>query len=99
MISRSISTVVITGPAAAGPSSAASIGTPMKPVLGNATVSAPNAASFGPTRAERVSAMVPNTITSAAASHTAITEASISWATGSDAPKRYSMHGSAKNRT
>jgi len=99
VISRSISTVVMTGPAAEAPSSAASIGTPMKPVFGNAVVSAPNAASFRPTRGERVTATVPNTISIAAASHTAMTVVSINWLTGSDAPNRYSMHGRAKNST
>ena len=43
---RSASTLQITGPAAAGPSSATSSGTPMKPVFGNAATSAPKAASL-----------------------------------------------------
>jgi hypothetical protein len=66
VISRSTSTVVNTGPAACGPSSAASSGTPMKPVFGKAAVSAPKAASLACTLGERVSAMVPKTIASAA---------------------------------
>ena len=46
----SASTAQITGPAAAGPSSATSSGTPMNPVFGNAATSAPKAASRGGTR-------------------------------------------------
>ena len=56
----STSMVRIAGPAAAGPSSATSSGTPMKPVLGKAATSAPKAASFQPRR-RRVSATVAAT--------------------------------------
>ena len=65
--SRSISSVVITGAAAAGPSSAAISGTPMKPLFGNAATSAPNAASFKCTRGDSVARTVAATISSAAA--------------------------------
>ena len=43
---RSTRMVVTTGPAAPSPKSATSRGTPMKPVLGKAATSAPNAAFF-----------------------------------------------------
>ena len=65
VMKRSASTVQITGPAAAGPISATSSGTPMKPVLGNAATSAPNAASFRCTASLSVTAMVKKTISSA----------------------------------
>ena len=50
VMNRSARMVQIIGPAAAGPSSATSSGTPMKPVFGNAATSAPKAASFRCTR-------------------------------------------------
>ena len=62
---RSASTVQIAGPAAAGPSSATSRGTPMKPVLGNDATRAPNAAFFRSTPSLKVTATVKNTISTA----------------------------------
>ncbi len=55
----------MTGPALRSPISATSSGTPMKPVLGNAVTSAPKAASFQPIDPRRVSAMVAPTTSSA----------------------------------
>ena len=60
----SMAMVTITGPALCAPSSAASMGTPMKPVFGKAATSAPNAASFQPRRA-CVSSTVAPTISTA----------------------------------
>ena len=96
---RSTSNVVITGPAAAWPSNAASSGTPMKPVLGQTTVNAPSAASFIGTSSDRVSAIVANTSVTEAISVMTSTTGLITCATGSDAPNRNSMHGRAKYRT
>ena len=96
---RSASTVQITGPAAAGPSSATSSGTPMKPVLGNAATSAPNAASFNPTRALRDTRIVKNTTTSAHSPYTASSVGLSSSSTGVLLPKRSSRQGSAKYST
>ena len=61
----SIRMVAIIGPTIAGPNSAASNGTPMKPVFGKAATSAPNEASFKPTTSSSENAMVTSTITSA----------------------------------
>ena len=96
---RSTSSVVITGPAAAGPSSVASSGTPMKPVFGQTTVSAPSAASFIGTASVRVRAIVATTSTTAVISVMTSTTGFRTWATGSEAPNRNSMQGSAKYRT
>jgi hypothetical protein len=85
---RSASTVQITGPAAAGPSSATSSGTPMKPVLGNAATSAPKAASFRPMRAFSDTAMVKPTTTSAHSTYTASTPGFSNSSTGVFMPKR-----------
>ena len=71
----------------------------MKPVLGQTTVSAPSAASFIGTASERVSAIVANTRAVAAISVMTMTTGLMICATGSDAPKRNSMHGSAKYST
>ena len=95
----SVSMVLITGPAAAGPSSVASSGTPMKPELGKAATSAPKAASFRFTRAERVNQTVPNTTSSAASVYTPSTTGLSSSPSGVVRPKRNSMAGSAKYRT
>jgi len=57
--------VRMAGPAAAAPSRATSSGTPMKPVLGNAATSAPNAASFQPMRWFMLTATTKPTSTSA----------------------------------
>ena len=96
---RSASTVQITGPAAAGPSSATSSGTPMKPVLGNAATSAPKLASFRPMVAFSDTAMVKPTTTSAHSTYTASTNGFSRSSTGVFMPKRSSMQGSAKYST
>jgi len=62
-MSTTIST--ITGPALCGPSSAASSGTPMNPVLGNAATSAPMEASFQRMRLFMVMTMANATMISA----------------------------------
>ena len=61
----STSMVRMAGPAAAGPSSATSSGTPMKPELGNAATSAPSEASFQRMRRSMVQTMANATITRA----------------------------------
>ena len=99
VMNMSTSRVVIIGPAAAGPSIATISGTPMKPEFGNAATSAPNAAFFRSTLGPSVTAMVKNTISSADAAYTASATGSSKVASGSPAPKRNSMHGSAKNST
>ncbi len=99
VITMSTTMVTMIGPAARAPSSATSSGTPMKPVFGKAATSAPNEASFQPMRAFRLMATVNPTITSAHSSQTPNTATSSSCAIGVVAPKRYSMHGSAKNST
>ena len=71
----------------------------MKPELGNAVTSAPKAASFQPMRPRRVAAMVTPTKSSAHSRYTPPTTGSSSCAMGVPAPKRYSMHGSAKYST
>jgi len=91
--------VQMAGPAAAGPSSATSSGTPMKPVFGKAATRAPNAASFRCTRRLQVTATVKNTSSSAHSSHTPNMPGCSSSSTGVFAPKRNSMQGSAKYRT
>ncbi len=96
---RSASMLLITGPAAAAPSSATSIGTPMKPVFGNAATSAPKAASFICTAADKVTAMVKNTINRALVRYTTSTTGLSNCASGVLVPKRNSMHGSAKYST
>ena len=50
VMTMSTKMVTMAGPAARGPKSATSKGTPMKPVLGNAPTSAPKDASFQPMR-------------------------------------------------
>ena len=97
--SRSASIVAITGPAAAGPSSATSSGTPMKPELGNAATSAPKAASRVPTRAFSETATVNATTTSAASRYTPSSAGLNSSRTGVFMPRRSSRLGSAKYRT
>ncbi len=67
VMNMSIRMVAIIGPTTAGPNNAASSGTPMKPVLGNAATSAPNEASFSPTTSSSEKATVTNTISSAQA--------------------------------
>ena len=62
-MSTTIST--ITGPTLRGPSRAASNGTPMKPVLGNAATKAPKEASFQPMRSLNDTTTANPTITSA----------------------------------
>jgi hypothetical protein len=84
----SISMVRITMPTTSGPISAASSGTPMKPVLGKAATSAPSEASFQRMRAFMVMAMVKATITSAHTRYTPITEGSSSVVMGVVEPKR-----------
>ena len=96
---RSTSRVQITGPAAACPSSATSSGTPMKPLFGKAATSAPKAASFSWTLAPCVTAMVKETITSAAARYTPSTPGFNSSSTGVFMPKRNNMQGRAKKST
>jgi hypothetical protein len=96
---RSNAIVMIIGPAAGAPSRATSSGTPMKPVFGNAATSAPKAASFQPMRALRVNTTTPATTASAQAPQTSATLPSSSWPMGVPAPKRSSMHGSAKYST
>ncbi len=96
--------VPIAGPAACAPSSATSSGTPMKPVFGKAATSAPKAASrrstpSAPGRRAQVIPIVSDTISSALVSQTASSPGSISCSSGRLAPKRYSMHGSAKYST
>ena len=99
VITMSTMMVTMIGPAARGPSRATSSGTPMKPVLGNAATSAPNEASFQPMRGFRLVATAKPTMISAQSSQVKNTLASSNWAIGVVAPKRYSMHGSAKNST
>ena len=70
----------------------------MKPVLGKAATSAPKAASFHPRR-RSVRATVPPTMSSAHSRYSPATAGSSSCAMGVLAPKRYSMHGSAKYST
>ena len=96
---RSKAMVMIIGPAAWLPSSATSSGTPMKPVFGKAATSAPNDASFQPMRALRVASTTPATTASAERPQTSATLPSSSWPIGVPAPKRSSMHGSAKYST
>ncbi len=96
---RSASMLQMTGPAAAGPNSATSSGTPMKPVFGNAATSAPNAASFSCTALDKVTAIVKNTIASADTRYTASTMGLSSSPIGEFMPKRNSMQGSAKYST
>jgi hypothetical protein len=96
---RSASTVQITGPAAAGPSSATSSGTPMKPVFGKAATSAPKDAFFRSTGPFHETAMVKNTMMSAHSTYTASTNGFSNCSTGVFMPKRNSMHGRAKYRT
>ena len=93
---RSKAMVMIIGDAACVPRIAIRSGTPMKPVFGKAATSAPKAASFQPMRCLRASATVAATTISALAPHTSTTPASSSCAIGEPAPKRNSMHGSAK---
>jgi hypothetical protein len=96
---RSNAIVMIIGPAACAPRIATSSGTPMKPVFGKAATSAPKAASFQPMRALRVSSTTPATTASALAPQTSATLPSSNCAIGVPAPKRSSMHGSAKYST
>ena len=91
--------VTMAGPAAAGPSSATSSGTPMKPVLGKAATRAPKDASFQRMRSLRLTATLNATIRLAHSKYVKNTPASSSCAIGVLAPKRNSMHGSAKNST
>ena len=96
---RSKAIVMIIGVAAPAPRIATSSGSPMKPVFGKAATSAPKAASFQPMRCLRASATVAPTTISAHRPHTSATPASSSCAIGAPAPKRNSMHGSAKYST
>jgi hypothetical protein len=96
---RSNAIVMMIGPAACAPRMATSSGTPMKPVFGNAATSAPKAASFQPTREFRVNATTPATTASAQMPHISATLPSSSCPMGVPAPKRSSMHGSAKYST
>ena len=82
------SMVRMVGPAAAGPSSATSSGTPMKPELGKAATSAPSEASFQRMRWFSVMAMQTPTITNPHSRYTPATEASSSSAIGVVEPKR-----------
>ena len=91
--------VQIAGPAAAGPSSATSNGTPMKPVLGNAATSAPKAASLSRSAGPSVTAMVKPTITKAHSRYTPPIARLNICATAVLAPKRNSRQGRAKNST
>ena len=61
----SIMMVTMAGPAAWAPSRATRSGTPMKPVLGKAATSAPNAASFQLVRGPRVASTAPPTMSTA----------------------------------
>ena len=99
VITMSMVSVTITGAAEAAPTSVASSGTPMKPEFGNVATSAPNAASFHPTAPRRVVKTVKVTMIRAHASQVDATRTSSSCAIGVRAPKRYSMHGSAKYST
>ena len=99
VITMSTKIVTMAGPAALGPNSATSRGTPIKPVLGKAATNAPNDASFQPIRAFLVTAMVKATITNAQNRYMPKTLASSNCAIGVDAPKRKSMQGKAKNST
>ena len=99
VMNRSARMVQIIGPAAAGPSSATSSGTPMNPVFGNAATSAPKAASFRCTRSPSVKAMAANTISSAHTTYTASRAGFSNSSTGVFMPKRNSMHGNAKYST
>lgn len=96
---RSASTVMITGPAARSPASATSRGTPMKPVFGKAAISAPKAESLSPRPQARLWVVVTNTTNSAAPIHNASHTGLKSCPIGVLAPKRNSMHGSAKKST
>jgi len=91
--------ITITGPTLLGPISAASSGTPMNPVLGNAATKAPMEASFQRMRSFSDMATANATITSAHSKYTPNTEASSNCAIGVVEPNRYNMHGSAKNNT
>ena len=99
VMTMSTTIVTIIGPAACAPSKATSSGTPMKPVLGKAATSAPKEASFQPMRRFRLMATANPTMTSAHSNQVKNTLASSNCAIGVDAPKRYSMQGSAKNST
>ena len=72
---------------------------PMKPLFGKAATSAPKAASFSWTLAPCVTAMVKETITSAAARYTPSTPGFNSSSTGVFMPKRNNMQGRAKKST
>ena len=96
---RSTSMVRIAGPAAAAPSSATSSGTPMKPVLGNAATSAPNAASFQRMRAFMLVRTTSATTASAQARYTTSADMSSNWPTGVRAPNVNNIAGSAKYST
>ena len=65
VITMSTTINTITGPAVWGPSKAASNGTPMKPVLGNAATSAPSEASFQRMRSLRLHTRANATMMSA----------------------------------
>jgi hypothetical protein len=97
MTSRKMAEII--GPAAAAPSSVTSSGTPMKPVLGHAATSAPNAASIRRSGGRRVIATATATITRAHTTHTPSTPGLSRRSTGVFMPKRKSRHGSAKYRT
>ena len=96
---RSARMLQITGPAAAGPSSAASSGTPMKPVFGNAATSAPNEASRKPTLGFSDTATVKPTTISAHSKYTSSSQGLSRSASGMLIPKRISRQGSAKYST
>ena len=96
---RSASIEQITGPAACAPNSATKSGTPMKPVLGNAATSAPNAASFRCTRLFRLKLTVKNTMSNADVKYTSRTDKFSKSRIGEPAPKRNRRQGSATYNT